>query len=948
MSLLEAAIAEKKRRRILAAAIAERDRRAGVATIDFTQEPLLDLSQEEPARQFIPAPQAAADPTSIGPQPTIPEITPLTRGQKLAQFQDPDIAGTELSSEDFIAPAGLPTATRLGPARKFQGVADEFIRALGRGALNVGSGLLSSFADVAVDSLFDAEKIQELSDSAREAAQDPAFQPGTDGKIKGFIANAVGDALPFMTATIAATLVGGPQAGFGVAYSVEGKNAYFDALEAGATQAQAEMEGMIVGSINAAIELMQIGKIKKFAKAGKQSVKEVAKAAKNNAVKTLLKQGKNITKEGVELAITEGLQEATQETVSVLAPLTTGRELPGETLKEKALIGGKRVLQAGAGGFVAGPILGGAGRISVAAANRFGIEVDEEGTPVQPEAARFEAEVSATLAGLQAQSEAEAKLAAGTPLSEAERTQFPQIAEQEAQIAKLAETPKKEAKAAPAKVEKPSVKSFSEQVEDLKALQAKGEITTAELGKRIAEIDVAGPVAKPAAVKADGIQAILDREQDGEIEFTDAVDEIEGVTEDKAILKGIKDFRDAIEEDIQEFGGRSGLENEAEDRLRAILAKPVPPTQAPVVKPAVAVQPEGVEEAKAVEAAAKPKSKAQQRNIDALKKFPDAQVVKGTTRVRMESPKGVVFQIPATQIQGKLDAGFTLLTKPKKPVTVTKPPKKVEPKPVTAEVKQTQSKAVQGEPVTQQTVKEVEDAIKVDVTDPAFPTSTKHASTKEIRDRLGIGQVNSKTRRSDEQAMAEAVERKIPEKALRIADDINTTARALSDIEDAGMRIKVAELEIEHEQLSNLIGKVTDDADIKTLGAEIGRVRAEFDAIQSALETSGTEAGRALRARKVQISRDFKLISVLNQAKAAAGKKLTAIQERLFKQLTEKLSKTVKQVDALRIEVAILKAGQTVKRGARRFTTMNKQQRQTSRQGLSAKVVELLQQGCAN
>ncbi len=60
-------------------------------------------------------------------------------------------------------------------------------------------------------------------------------------------------------------------------------------------------------------------------------------------------------------------------------------------------------------------------------------------------------DVTGTLQALQAQSEAEAKLAAGTPLSEAERAQFPQIAEQEAQIAKLAETPPPEAPAPPRK-----------------------------------------------------------------------------------------------------------------------------------------------------------------------------------------------------------------------------------------------------------------------------------------------------------------------------------------------------------------------------------------------------------------------------------------------------------------------------------------------------------------
>lgn len=463
MGILEDAIAERDRRNLLARAIAERDRRAGVATLE------------------------------------------------------PDREGQELASGDFPEPEPLPV-TRPGPAREFQNVADEFIRALGRGTLNVGSGLLSTFADVAVDSLFDAEKIQDLADTAREAAQSPKFQPGTDAGVKGFIANAVGDALPFMAGTIGATLVGGPSAGFGVAYSVEGKNAYFDALDAGATQAQAEMEGMIVGSINAAIELMQIGKIKKFAKAGKGSIEVVAREGKKNAIKNIVKLGKNLTKEGVELAITEGLQEATQETVSVLAPLTTGREL-----QEEGKL--KRIAQAGAGGAVAGVFLGGAGRISQSAASRFGIEVDEEGTPIQPEGQRFESEVAATLAGLQARAEAKAKIAENIPLESAEREQFPELARQEDQIAQIRATDIRTLPEAPPEglAEAPVAKRPVEGaiVEPVKAVQPPTEAKPAKI--IVPEQIQKGKPFKPVSKKGPGLtqaeQAVLTPEQQEQFRF---------------------------------------------------------------------------------------------------------------------------------------------------------------------------------------------------------------------------------------------------------------------------------------------------------------------------------------------------------------------------------------------------------------------------------------------
>ena len=901
MGIVEDAIAERDRRSLVAAAIAERDRRAAAPEPEQALfAPGLDPDMG-PGNLSV-GPDRVPNQGVFAPRTNPPIEIPIEPRRSPIQA----VEGEELTSQTgILPPAELPKAKRPGPAREFQGVADEFIRALGRGSLNVGSGLLSTFADVAVDSLFDAEGIELLAEAARDAAQKPKFQPATDAGVKGFIANAVGDALPFMAATIAATIIGGPTAGFGVAYSVEGKNAYFDALEGGATQSQAEMEGMVVGSINAAIEGLQVGKVMKFARAGKGSAKAVAAAGKKNAIKALVKQGKNITKESVKLSITEGLQEAAQEIVSVLAPATTGRELQEEG---KA----KRILQSGLGGAVAGPILGGAGHISQAAAGRFGIEVDEEGTPIEPEGVRFESEVAGTLAGLQARFEAEQaakkKIADNVPLDPADREQFPELARQEDQIARiratdirtLPEAPREGVAPAP---ERPQIEKAAPGVQPE---GVKGAKSQEAVGKRT--LFHGGPVKKgelPTVAKAD---------------LTD----IRGVffTEDKETAKffGEREGRKGI---VQEF--EVDLKNPATGKVADQIE--------------TKLRAEGIKEPQIFDAVT---DELLERGFDSVIResgvgneiivLKDEAITQPPTEARPPAkPKTV--EAKATKPPAV----------PKKPVTA---PKKAAP--ITPETKQSQPKVGPGESVTKTVETAVEDALATDITDPAFPTSTKHASTKEIRERLGIGQVNSKERRSDEEAQKLAVERKIPEKANRIAEEINAEPRALSDVENAGLTIKQAELEIEHEQLSNLIGKATDDADIKTLGAEIGRVRAEFDALESALETSGTEAGRALRARRVGIGRDFKLISILNQAKAAAGKKLTAAKEKVFEQLTNKLAKIVKQVETLRVEVAELKAARTVKRGARRFTAMNKQQRQTSRQGLSAKVVQLLQQGCNN
>ncbi len=335
-----------------------KDTRTGeIATQELREQNILARKTvlNEPIGQglqadFIQTPEIA-DPQDI----TFPKQEPpiQERPQGLSVVSSTPILPDEFTPQQTQKPTI--------PSREFQGVANEFVRALGRGSLNIGSGLLNTFAKVGEASIFDVEKIDDLADKARQASQSPKFQPGTDGGVKGFVANAVGDALPFMAAVIAATLTTGPVGGFGVAFAVEGSNAYEDAIDSGAEESQAEIEGFVVGSINAALELLQVERVLKFAKIGKGSIKEIAKAAKAKAVKKIAQLAGKFGKEAIKTSITEGIQEALQETTSVLAPGITGRELP---TGEEAV---RRIGQAALGGAVAGPVLGGAGAITTAA-----------------------------------------------------------------------------------------------------------------------------------------------------------------------------------------------------------------------------------------------------------------------------------------------------------------------------------------------------------------------------------------------------------------------------------------------------------------------------------------------------------------------------------------------------------------------------------------------------
>ncbi len=109
-------------------------------------------------------------------------------------------------------------------------------------------------------------------------------------------------------------------------------------------------------------------------------------------------------------------------------------------------------------------------------------------------------------------------------------------------------------------------------------------------------------------------------------------------------------------------------------------APPVQPAQAQAVKPPAKVEPEGVKPAK-------PLNAAQQKNADALKKYPNADVVEGTTRVRMKNSKGKAFQVPAGQIEKMQEKGYSLVEKPA-------PTEAVEDTSVTATLRELQAEVV--------------------------------------------------------------------------------------------------------------------------------------------------------------------------------------------------------------------------------------------------------------
>ena len=190
----------------------------------------------------------------------------------------------------------------------------------------------------------------------------------THGGTGAWAGRVIGEAIPYMANALAAGYAVGPVGAAMVGFAVEGDNAYDEAIATGAPEGQAQRERVIVGSINAAIEALQITRLMKFQQAGKHSVRNFIRLAKDKAYKRMFDTGKQFGAEILRHSVEEGLEEFAQEGVSISVPALFRGEYPKKedgTIDYWAL--GERLGGAALGGAVAGGVLGGAGRVQIGA-----------------------------------------------------------------------------------------------------------------------------------------------------------------------------------------------------------------------------------------------------------------------------------------------------------------------------------------------------------------------------------------------------------------------------------------------------------------------------------------------------------------------------------------------------------------------------------------------------
>lgn len=202
-------------------------------------------------------------------------------------------------------------------------------------------------------------------------------QPGAGGGLAGFIANAAGRTVPYFAVATVAGIVGGPGATWAVTAAIEGDSAYRDAISQGATEEEAQLERIIVGSVNGVIEMAQVGEVLKMGQgASAVALKEFKDAVAERAWKKVAKATGKLSLNQLVMAVNEGAEEVAQEWVGAGA----ARIIHDQPMEDM----GYRTGMAFAGGVVGGGLLGGGSLVIETALTQATEEAEEAGEAQGP------------------------------------------------------------------------------------------------------------------------------------------------------------------------------------------------------------------------------------------------------------------------------------------------------------------------------------------------------------------------------------------------------------------------------------------------------------------------------------------------------------------------------------------------------------------------------------
>lgn len=182
----------------------------------------------------------------------------------------------------------------------------------------------------------------------------------------------------------------------------------------------------------------------------------------------------------------------------------------------------------------------------------------------------------------------------------------------------------------------------------------------------------------------------------------------------------------------------------------------------------------------------------------------------------------------------------------------------------------------------------------------------KKQTIETIRDDMdfsGLSQAEIETNQSKLDAAAEAG---LDTSAETTAAEVLKKPRVITPEEHAGMVLRAAQIKNDITAMLKTIEKQVDAGEDSSANqSKLDGMMDAMDTLTYASDLSGTEAGRALQIRKMTLKlQTYTLESIVRQAKASKGKKLTREEQSVLTKLSNQIEEQTLRIKQLETEIA--------------------------------------------
>ena len=169
------------------------------------------------------------------------------------------------------------------------------------------------------------------------------------------------------------------------------------------------------------------------------------------------------------------------------------------------------------------------------------------------------------------------------------------------------------------------------------------------------------------------------------------------------------------------------------------------------------------------------------------------------------------------------------------------------------------------------------------------------------RENLGLEEMDGPTKRKWQDLNAQAKEQRLDLRAMDLVNELEKSPRVITDLEHSSLLIKEADLRNKYDEALDQTRKLQDQGKFEqsaVLNKKADDILVDIDRLLIASAKSGTEAGRALAARRMSVSRDdFSVTNMTIVAKANKKSDLTLEEKEQIKQVSKQVNDAKKEVD---------------------------------------------------